>query len=42
MDRPVYDPIDAGNSLTVAPWKPSAEQSALFEKPDNYGDKADR
>lgn len=21
MDRPVYDPVQAGNSLTVAPWK---------------------
>jgi adenine-specific DNA-methyltransferase len=21
MDRPVYDPVDAGNSLTVAPWE---------------------
>jgi len=21
MDRPVYDPVEAGNSLTVAPWK---------------------
>jgi adenine-specific DNA-methyltransferase len=32
MDRPVYDPIEAGNSLTVAPWKNNTEPPGLFEK----------
>ncbi len=30
MDKPVYDPIDAGNSLTVAPWKKDNGQFKLF------------
>jgi adenine-specific DNA-methyltransferase len=35
MTRPVYDPIEAGNSLTVAPWtkKESTSQMRLVEKP---------
>ncbi len=35
MGKPVYNPIEAGNSLTVAPWtkKGSPRQSTLFEKP---------
>lgn len=35
MNRPVYDPIDAGNSLTVAPWSKKADkaQLILLEKP---------
>ena len=37
MDRPVYDPVDAGNTLTVAPWKKSSEQSTLFERSPKYG-----
>jgi adenine-specific DNA-methyltransferase len=37
MDRPVYDPVDAGNSLTVAPWKKNSEQSTLFERSPKYG-----
>jgi hypothetical protein len=38
MDRPVYDPVEAGNSLTVAPWdKKGSEQMRLFEKRAKYG-----
>jgi adenine-specific DNA-methyltransferase len=37
MDRPVYDPVDAGNSLTVAPWKKNSKQSTLFERSPKYG-----
>lgn len=35
MDRPVYDPIRAGNSLSVAPWSPRPRESAqdLFSNP---------
>jgi adenine-specific DNA-methyltransferase len=34
MSRPVYDPIEAGNSLTIAPWtkKDSTAQMVLLEK----------
>lgn len=34
MHKPVYDPIEAGNSLTIAPWtaKREAAQMALLEK----------
>ena len=33
MSRPVYDPIEAGNSLTVAPWTANkSRQLALLEK----------
>lgn len=33
MTRPVYDPIGAGNSLTVAPWtKKDSKQMILLEK----------
>jgi len=33
MARPVYDPIEAGNSLTVAPWtKKDSKQMAFLEK----------
>jgi adenine-specific DNA-methyltransferase len=42
MDRPVYDPIEAGNSLTVAPWKKNTKRDTLFEKRQKYGNKADR
>lgn len=33
MDRPVYDPVKAGNRLTVAPWAPKkgAEQLKLLQ-----------
>jgi adenine-specific DNA-methyltransferase len=30
MDRPVYDPIEAGNSLTVAPWANSRNSKQLL------------
>lgn len=36
MDRPVYDPIAAGQSLTTAPWKKKTEQTTLFEKSPKY------
>lgn len=31
MDRPVYDPVEAGNSLAVAPWKETTKQITLFD-----------
>lgn len=32
MDKPVYDPVEAGNSLTTAPWKKKeAEQMPLLK-----------
>ncbi len=37
MDRPIYDPADAGNSLTVAPWKKNTNQNTLFERGPRYG-----
>lgn len=42
MDRPVYDPVEAGNSLTVAPWKKNTGQITLFERGPKYGKKGDR
>ncbi len=38
MHRPVYDPRQAGNSLTVSPWQKKAgeEQPALLEKRNEY------
>lgn len=40
MDRPVYDPIENGNSLTTVPWdKKDTEQMTLFEKNQQYGRK---
>jgi len=36
MDKPVYDPIEAGNSLTIAPWNKNAKQTTLFEKRARY------
>lgn len=36
MDRPVYDPVAAGNTLTVAPWNNDSEQSTLFERSPKY------
>ncbi len=32
MNRPVYDPVEAGNSLTVSPWRKRAKQPTLFEE----------
>lgn len=36
MNKPVYDPIEAGNSLTIPPWTTNRdnEQFILLEKPD--------
>ncbi len=42
MDRPVYDPAEAGNRLTAAPWKNNAGQITLFERSPKYRRKADR
>ena len=35
MNKPVYDPAEAGNSLTIAPWKSNqnSKQMRLLEKP---------
>ncbi len=41
MDRPVYDPIEAGNSLTVAPWKKTG-QMTMLEKRVKYGRRSHR
>jgi len=30
MDKPVYDPIEAGNSLTAAPWANSKNSGQLL------------
>lgn len=32
MDRPVYDPVLAGNSLSVAPWGRNTDQNNLFDE----------
>lgn len=42
MDRPVYDPIKAGNALIVAPWKKSSGQIVMFERSPTYRKKATR
>ncbi len=39
MDRPVYDPLQAGNSLTAAPWSKETKQTTLFERSPNGGTK---
>jgi len=31
MDRPVHDPVEAGNSLAAASWEQSCMQTMLFE-----------
>jgi adenine-specific DNA-methyltransferase len=37
MTRPVYDPIEAGNSLTIPPWsKKDNDQLILLERPRFY------
>jgi adenine-specific DNA-methyltransferase len=33
MNKPVYDPIEAGNSLTIAPWVKNRDQMILLKKP---------
>jgi adenine-specific DNA-methyltransferase len=40
MNKPVYDPVEAGNSLTIAPWSKSSAQMTLLEKRSKYGKKA--
>jgi adenine-specific DNA-methyltransferase len=38
MDKPIYDPVEAGNSLTIAPWdKKESNQSTSLEKSARYG-----
>lgn len=38
MSRPIYDPINAGNKLTVRPWElPTALQPVLLEPAEEYG-----
>lgn len=39
MDRPVYNPIEAGNSLSSIPWNRESEQITLLEKTTKYGDR---
>ncbi len=38
MSRPVYDPVEAGNSLTVAPWtrRDNFSQPVLVERSEEY------
>lgn len=36
MNRPVYNPADAGNSLTTAPWRKDSGQMTLLEKRVKY------
>jgi len=40
MDRPVYDPVESGNSLTIAPWEKTPQQATLFEENPPDGRKA--
>jgi len=42
MDRPVYNPVEAGNSLTVVPWKKDSGQMTLLEKTPEYRGKGNR
>ena len=41
MDKPIYDPEEAGNSLRIAPWskKPEEKQMRLLEKRARYSGK---
>lgn len=41
MDRPVYDPVESGNSLTIAPWKRNTGQRTLLERSLKYGREVD-
>lgn len=37
MDRPIYDPVKAGNNLTIAPWNKTGAQESKFEStPDLF------
>jgi len=40
MDKPVYDPVKAGNSLTVVPWNKKSGQVTLLEKNRIYEKKS--
>jgi adenine-specific DNA-methyltransferase len=42
MNRPVYNPADAGNSLTTAPWRKDSGQMTLLEKRLKYERKGNR
>lgn len=44
MNKPVYDPIKAGNSLTIIPWPANRkkDQMVLFDKPTKKNRFADR
>jgi adenine-specific DNA-methyltransferase len=42
MDRPIYDPIEAGNNLTVAPWEKDSKQMTLLENKLKYPGKKNR
>jgi adenine-specific DNA-methyltransferase len=42
MDKPVYDPVEAGNSLTIAPWVKNDGQTTLFEKSPKFRKKRER
>jgi len=41
MNRPVYDPQEAGNKLTIPPWQhePAGQQVSLFEKSEERYEK---
>jgi adenine-specific DNA-methyltransferase len=41
-DRPVYDPVEAGNHLTIDPWREDKGQIPLFDKNKKFGRKTDR
>jgi len=41
MHRPVYDPVESGNSLTIVPWKRNTEQRTLLERGPKYGREVD-
>jgi len=42
MDRPVYDPKKAGNSLSIPPWNSSGGEDRLFENEAAYGKRKKR
>lgn len=43
MERPVFDPKNAGTSLTTAPWLPNGnEQLRIFEEPQHRARREDR
>lgn len=42
MDRPVYDPLEAGNTLTAAPWDKDSGQMTLLEESLKYREQETR